>query len=115
MFGSCLQVRRVLDVIRGRTYEEALVLLEYMPYKACERIIKVLMSVSMDCSDATAHWVHLRSELACSVQSPLWTVAGVSVSGTGSDSHQSRLPWCNTQRYKSVPALDQSTRPHEHP
>ena len=39
------QVRRVLDVIRGRSYEEALMLTEYMPYKACETILKVLMSV----------------------------------------------------------------------
>jgi hypothetical protein len=42
----CMQVRRILDVIRGRPYEEALILAEYMPYKACETILKVLMSVS---------------------------------------------------------------------
>ena len=42
----CMQVRRILDVIRGRSYEEALMLAEYMPYKACETILKVLMSVS---------------------------------------------------------------------
>jgi ribosomal protein L22 len=41
-----LQVRRILDVIRGRPYEEALMLAEYMPYRACETILKVLMSVS---------------------------------------------------------------------
>ncbi|GLC55175.1 50S ribosomal protein L22, chloroplastic [Pleodorina starrii] len=40
-----MQIRRVLDVIRGRSYEEALVLCEYMPYRACEKIIKCLMSV----------------------------------------------------------------------
>jgi ribosomal protein L22 len=28
-----LQVRRVLDQIRGRSYEEAIMMLEYMPYK----------------------------------------------------------------------------------
>jgi large subunit ribosomal protein L22 len=39
-----MQVRRVLDQIRGRTYEEALMILEYMPYKACEPIIKTLLS-----------------------------------------------------------------------
>lgn len=39
-----LQVRRVLDQIRGRTYEEALMILEYMPYKACEPVIKTLLS-----------------------------------------------------------------------
>ena len=30
-----LQVRRVLDQIRGRSYEEAIMMLEYMPYKVC--------------------------------------------------------------------------------
>ena len=40
-----MQVRRILDVIRGRSYEEALMLAEYMPYTACETILKVLMSV----------------------------------------------------------------------
>mmetsp|Transcript_35983 Transcript_35983/g.80088 ORF Transcript_35983/g.80088 Transcript_35983/m.80088 type:complete len:167 (-) Transcript_35983:226-726(-) len=44
--GSVHKVRRILDVIRGRPYEDALVLCEYMPYKACETIIKVLMSAA---------------------------------------------------------------------
>jgi large subunit ribosomal protein L22 len=39
------QVRRVLDTIRGRSYEDALILMEYMPYRACEKIIKALISV----------------------------------------------------------------------
>ncbi len=47
------QIRRVLDVIRGRSYEEALVLCEYMPYRACEKIIKCLMSVRLG---AMAFW-----------------------------------------------------------
>lgn len=38
------KVRRVLDQIRGRTYREALIILEFMPYRACEPIIKVLRS-----------------------------------------------------------------------
>lgn len=44
--GSVFKVRRVLDTIRGKSYEEALVLMEYMPYRACEKIIKVLMSAA---------------------------------------------------------------------
>ena len=40
------KVRRVLDVIRGRSYEDAIVMMEYMPYRACEHIIKALKSVS---------------------------------------------------------------------
>ena len=39
------QVRRVLDQIRGRSYEEALILLEYMPFRACEPVLDTLISV----------------------------------------------------------------------
>ncbi len=38
------KVRRVLDQIRGRSYREALILLEFMPYRACEPVLKVLRS-----------------------------------------------------------------------
>jgi large subunit ribosomal protein L22 len=41
---SPFKVRRVLDQIRGRSYREALIILEFMPYRACEPIIKVLRS-----------------------------------------------------------------------
>ncbi len=44
--GSALKVRRVLDQIRGRSYEEALMILEYMPYQACEPVIKTLLSAA---------------------------------------------------------------------
>jgi len=44
--GSALKVRRVLDQIRGRSYEEALMILEYMPYKACEPVIQTLLSAA---------------------------------------------------------------------
>lgn len=40
------KVRRVLDQIRGRTYREALIILEFMPYRACEPILKVLRSAA---------------------------------------------------------------------
>jgi large subunit ribosomal protein L22 len=43
---SPLKVRRVLDQIRGRSYREALIILEFMPYKACEPITKVLRSAA---------------------------------------------------------------------
>ena len=32
---SPYKVRRVLDVIRGKSYEECLIMLEFMPYRAC--------------------------------------------------------------------------------
>jgi large subunit ribosomal protein L22 len=33
-----------LDQIRGRSYREALIILEFMPYRACDPVIKVLRS-----------------------------------------------------------------------
>lgn len=38
------KVRRVLDQIRGKSYRDALILLEFMPYRACDPILKVLRS-----------------------------------------------------------------------
>jgi large subunit ribosomal protein L22 len=38
------KVRRVLDQIRGRSYRDALILLEFMPYRSCDPILKVLRS-----------------------------------------------------------------------
>ena len=40
------KVRRVLNVIKGKTYSEALTLLEFMPYASCAPIIKVLRSAA---------------------------------------------------------------------
>ena len=41
---SPFKVRRVLDQIRGRSYREALIILEFMPYRACEPVLKLLRS-----------------------------------------------------------------------
>lgn len=41
---SPLKVRRVLDQIRGRSYRDALIILEFMPYRACDPILKALRS-----------------------------------------------------------------------
>lgn len=43
---SPFKARRVLDQIRGRSYREALILLEFMPYRACDPIRKVLRSAA---------------------------------------------------------------------
>ncbi|PSO48557.1 MAG: 50S ribosomal protein L22 [Cyanobacteria bacterium SW_9_44_58] len=40
------KVRRVLDQIRGRSYREALIVLEFMPYRACDPVLKVLRSAA---------------------------------------------------------------------
>lgn len=39
------KVRRVIDQIRGRSYEQALMRLEFMPYRACEPVLTLLSSV----------------------------------------------------------------------
>nr|YP_010338783.1 ribosomal protein L22 [Glaucosphaera vacuolata]UNJ18733.1 ribosomal protein L22 [Glaucosphaera vacuolata] len=41
---SPLKVRRVLDQIRGKSYKEALMILQFMPYRSCKYIIKILKS-----------------------------------------------------------------------
>lgn len=42
--GSASKVRRVLDQIRGRSYRDALIMLEFMPYRSTEPVTKVLRS-----------------------------------------------------------------------
>jgi len=43
---SASKVRRVLDVIRGKSYEECLIMLEFMPYRSCEPILNALFSAA---------------------------------------------------------------------
>lgn len=40
------KARRVLDQLRGRSYREALIILRFMPYRACDPITKVLRSAA---------------------------------------------------------------------
>ena len=40
------KVRRVLRQIQGKTYQEALTLLEFMPYSSCAPVIKALRSAT---------------------------------------------------------------------
>merc|ERR1740138_243738 len=44
--GAPSKFRRVLNTIRGLSYEEALMILEYMPYRSCEPILKCLLSAA---------------------------------------------------------------------
>lgn len=41
---SPFKVRRILDQIRGRSSKDALMILRFMPYKACPVIFKVVAS-----------------------------------------------------------------------
>jgi large subunit ribosomal protein L22 len=43
---SPTKVRRVLNQIRGKSYREALMILEFMPYSACEPVLQVLQSAA---------------------------------------------------------------------
>nr|YP_009111520.1 ribosomal protein L22 [Erodium crassifolium]AHH24732.1 ribosomal protein L22 [Erodium crassifolium] len=43
---SANKARRVIDQIRGRSYEETLMILELMPYRACSPILKLIYSAA---------------------------------------------------------------------
>ena len=43
---SAHKARRIIDQIRGRSYEEALMILELMPYRACYPILKLVYSAA---------------------------------------------------------------------
>ena len=38
------KIRRVLNQIRGKSYKEAIMILEFMPYAACKPILQVVQS-----------------------------------------------------------------------
>lgn len=44
------KARRVVDQIRGYSYEEALMILEFMPYRACYPILQLLSSAAANAS-----------------------------------------------------------------
>nr|YP_009718066.1 ribosomal protein L22 [Hesperomeles ferruginea]QGM83911.1 ribosomal protein L22 [Hesperomeles ferruginea] len=43
---SAHKARRIIDQIRGRSYEETLMILELMPYRACYAILKLVYSAA---------------------------------------------------------------------
>uniref|UniRef100_A0AAU7VE01 Large ribosomal subunit protein uL22c n=1 Tax=Halerpestes tricuspis TaxID=1510229 RepID=A0AAU7VE01_9MAGN len=47
---SAHKARRVIDQIRGRPYEETLMILELMPYRACYPIFKLVYSAAANAS-----------------------------------------------------------------
>nr|YP_009369898.1 50S ribosomal protein L22 [Boldia erythrosiphon]ARO90586.1 50S ribosomal protein L22 [Boldia erythrosiphon] len=42
------KVRRVLAQLKGRSYKEAIMILEFMPYRACSYILKTLKSAAFN-------------------------------------------------------------------
>nr|YP_010431417.1 ribosomal protein L22 [Styrax serrulatus]USS61345.1 ribosomal protein L22 [Styrax serrulatus] len=47
---SAHKARRVINQIRGRSYEETLMILELMPYRACYPIFKLIYSAAANAS-----------------------------------------------------------------
>nr|WQH59130.1 ribosomal protein L22 [Ludwigia peploides subsp. montevidensis] len=47
---SAHKARRLIDQIRGRSYEETLMILELMPYRACYPIFKLVYSAAANAS-----------------------------------------------------------------
>nr|QFK69491.1 ribosomal protein L22 [Ixonanthes chinensis] len=47
---SAHKARRVIDQIRGRSYEETLMILELMPYRTCYPIFKLVYSAATNAS-----------------------------------------------------------------
>nr|USZ79665.1 ribosomal protein L22 [Nyctocalos pinnatum] len=47
---SADKARRVIDQIRGRSYEETLMILQLMPYRACYPIFKLVYSAAANAS-----------------------------------------------------------------
>ena len=64
----------MLDQIRGRTYEDALMILEFLPYRSCEDITATLISVrgifgaQAACSDTSCKAVLVAGGLKCQEQ-----------------------------------------------
>jgi large subunit ribosomal protein L22 len=52
------KVRRVLNQIRGKSYQQALMLLEFMPYKACGPVWQVIYSAAANAE----HNLNLKKE-----------------------------------------------------
>jgi len=47
---SAHKARRVVNQIRGRSYEQALMILEFMPYRACYPILQLVSSAAANAS-----------------------------------------------------------------
>nr|YP_009028092.1 ribosomal protein L22 [Hymenopus heteromorphus]AHX80821.1 ribosomal protein L22 [Hymenopus heteromorphus] len=50
IYMSAHKARRVIDQIRGCSYEETLMILELMPYRACYPILKLVYSAAANAS-----------------------------------------------------------------
>nr|QFQ47585.1 ribosomal protein L22 [Pternandra tessellata] len=60
---SAPKARRVIDQIRGRSYEETLMILELMPYRVCYPILKLVYSAA---ANASHNWGFNKTSLVIS-------------------------------------------------
>ena len=66
------KVRRVLNQIRGRSYKEALMILEFMPYSACKPVLQVLQSAGANAENNNGlNKVDLHVSEACADAGPI--------------------------------------------
>lgn len=54
------KVRRILTQIRGKKYQDALMILEFMPYRPCKTIKKILISAA---NSATNNYGYTKEKL----------------------------------------------------
>nr|AKI29349.1 ribosomal protein L22 [Selaginella uncinata] len=47
---SASKTRRAVDQIRYRSYEQALMILEFMPYRACDPVLRLISSAAANAS-----------------------------------------------------------------
>nr|UTM98271.1 ribosomal protein L22 [Anerincleistus sp. 697] len=60
---SAHKARRVIDQIRGRSYEQTLMILEFMPYRVCYPIFKLVYSAA---ANASHNWDFKKTSLVIS-------------------------------------------------
>lgn len=48
---SATKVRRIVNQIQGRSYEQALVLLEFLPYRACYPVLQLILSAAANATN----------------------------------------------------------------
>jgi large subunit ribosomal protein L22 len=66
------KVRRVLNQIRGKSYKEALMILEFMPYSACKPVLQVLQSAGANAENNNGlKKIDLRILEACADAGPI--------------------------------------------
>ena len=66
------KVRRVLNQIRGKSYKEALMILEFMPYSACKPVLQVLQSAGANAENNNGlNKAELKISEACADAGPI--------------------------------------------